>query len=96
LNASRRLTRSKGALAVVCPNRTPLRVFEITLTAETLNLATTDEDALALARRWHRRLQSPGRRHPTGAAEKAISRGRNTRDDRLPVDEPPRPKPTPT
>src|SRR5215218_5058893 len=38
LNSARRLTRSRGALAVVCPNATPRRVFEITGTADTLNV----------------------------------------------------------
>src|SRR5215208_6487947 len=42
LNAARRLTRSGGALAVVCPNPTPLRVFEITHTDDTLNVAATE------------------------------------------------------
>jgi anti-anti-sigma factor len=57
LLAARRLTRSQGALAVVCPNAAPLRVFELTSTVETLNVAETDEKATALARRLRDRLQ---------------------------------------
>jgi anti-sigma B factor antagonist len=38
LNASRRQTRAREGLAVVCPNATPLRVFEITGTLDTLNV----------------------------------------------------------
>src|SRR3954452_9185283 len=65
LNASRRLTRSRAALAVVCPNPTPLRVFEITKTVETLNVAATEQEALTLAHNWRGQLQkhaagSPG------------------------------------
>ena len=57
LNASRRLTRSRGALAVICPNRPSLRVFEITQTVDTLNVAETEGQATALAQRWRERLQ---------------------------------------
>ena len=39
LNASRRQTRAREAMAVVCPNPTPHRVFEITGTLATLNVA---------------------------------------------------------
>jgi anti-sigma B factor antagonist len=56
LNAARRLTRSRGALAVVCPNATPRRVFEITGTSDTLNVAATDEEARLLALAWRERL----------------------------------------
>jgi anti-sigma B factor antagonist len=52
LNAMRRATRRQGAVAVVCPNRTPLRAFEITKTVETLNVSATDEQALAAVHRW--------------------------------------------
>lgn len=38
LNACRRQTRAREGLAVVCPNPTPLRVFEITGTVDTLNV----------------------------------------------------------
>ena len=38
LNASRRQTRAREAMAVVCPNPTPHRVFEITGTLATLNV----------------------------------------------------------
>ena len=38
LNACRRQTRAREGLAVVCPNPTPLRVFEITGTIDTLNV----------------------------------------------------------
>jgi anti-sigma B factor antagonist len=57
LNAARRLTRSRGALAVVCPNATPRRVFEITGTTDTLNVATTDAEARARALAWRDRLE---------------------------------------
>src|SRR3954449_9744583 len=57
LNSARRLTRSGGALAVVCPNPTPYRVFEITNTRDTLNVARTDADARALALTWRERLR---------------------------------------
>ena len=40
LNASRRQTRDREGLAVVCPNPTPYRVFEITGTLGTLNVVT--------------------------------------------------------
>ncbi|MFL5867660.1 MAG: STAS domain-containing protein [Thermoleophilaceae bacterium] len=56
LNAARRLTRSRGALAVVCPNATPRRVFEITGTVDTLNVAATDHEACAMALAWRERL----------------------------------------
>ena len=38
LNACRRQTRAREGLAVVCPNPTPRRVFEITGTLDTLNV----------------------------------------------------------
>ena len=38
LNACRRQTRNREGLAVVCPNPTPHRVFEITGTIDTLNV----------------------------------------------------------
>jgi anti-anti-sigma factor len=57
LNAARRLTRNGGALAVICPNPTPQRVFEITQTDDTLNVAGTKEEALGLARSWRERLR---------------------------------------
>ena len=60
LNAARRLTRSGGALAVVCPNPTPMRVFEITQTNDTLNVAGTDAEARAIALGWRERLKSSG------------------------------------
>jgi anti-anti-sigma factor len=56
LNAARRLTRQRGALAVVCPNPTPRRVFEITGTVDTLNVAATDDEACALGLAWRERL----------------------------------------
>lgn len=56
LNSARRLTRQRGALAVVCPNPTPRRVFEITGTVDTLNVAATDAEACELARGWRERL----------------------------------------
>ncbi|HEY1359408.1 MAG TPA: STAS domain-containing protein [Thermoleophilaceae bacterium] len=58
LNAARRLTRSGGALAVVCPNPTPYRVFEITNTRDTLNVAPTESEARALALSWRERLRA--------------------------------------
>lgn len=58
LNAARRLTRSGGALAVYCPNPTPYRVFEITNTGDTLNVAKTEEAARALALTWRERLKT--------------------------------------
>ena len=57
LNAARRLTHSSGALAVVCPNPTPSRVFEITHTNDTLNVAATEAEARALALSWRARLR---------------------------------------
>jgi anti-anti-sigma factor len=56
LNAARRLTRQRGALAVVCPNATPRRVFEITGTVDTLNVAATDPEARAMGLAWRERL----------------------------------------
>lgn len=56
LNAQRRLTRSGGSLAVVCPNPTPLRVFQITHTDDTLNVAVTEAEARKLALGWRERL----------------------------------------
>ncbi len=38
LNASRRQTRTREGMAVLCPNPTPRRVFEITGTEATLNV----------------------------------------------------------
>ena len=38
LNASRRQTRAREGMAVICPNPTPHRVFEITGTLTTLNV----------------------------------------------------------
>lgn len=58
LNTARRLTRSAGALAVFCPNPTPLRVFEVTNTRDTLNVATSEEEARWLALTWRERLRS--------------------------------------
>src|SRR3954464_13016152 len=49
LNAARPLTRSGGAPGVACPNPAPYRVFEITNTRDTLNVARTDAEARALA-----------------------------------------------
>jgi anti-anti-sigma factor len=40
LNASRRQTRAREGMAVLCPNPTPRRVFEITGTVSTLNVVT--------------------------------------------------------
>jgi len=57
LNAARGLTRSGGALAVFCPNPTPYRVFEVTNTRDTLNVATREEEARSLALSWRERLR---------------------------------------
>jgi anti-sigma B factor antagonist len=65
LTAARRLTRSGGALAVFCPNPTPYRVFEITNTRDTLNVATTEAEARSLALTWRERLRT----NQGGAAE---------------------------
>jgi anti-sigma B factor antagonist len=43
LNACRRQTRMREGLAVVCPNPTPHRVFEITGTIDTLNVVADRE-----------------------------------------------------
>jgi anti-anti-sigma factor len=53
LNASRRQTRTREGMAVVCPNPTPHRVFEITGTLATLNVVgdhTAAEAAVARSR----------------------------------------------
>src|SRR4051812_33145813 len=47
LNALRRLTRRKGALALVCTNPTVLRLFEITRLDSTFDILPTREEALA-------------------------------------------------
>ena len=43
LNAYRRQTRAREGLAVICPNPTPRRVFEITGTLDTLNVVPDRE-----------------------------------------------------
>jgi anti-anti-sigma factor len=53
LNASRRQTRAREGMAVLCPNPTPHRVFEITGTLATLNVVEDDaaaEGAIARSR----------------------------------------------
>jgi len=53
LNACRRQTRMREGLAVVCPNPTPLRAFEITGTIDTLNVVadrTAGEAAIERSR----------------------------------------------
>lgn len=45
LNASRRQTRAREGMAVLCPNPTPRRVFEITGTLTTLNVVERREAA---------------------------------------------------
>jgi len=47
LNASRRQTRAREGMSVLCPNPTPRRVFEITGTLDTLNVV--EENAAAEA-----------------------------------------------
>jgi anti-sigma B factor antagonist len=46
LNALRRLTRTQGALSVVCTNPTVLRLFEITRLDSTFDIVATREEAL--------------------------------------------------
>ena len=55
LNAMRRLVRTGGAIAVLCPNPTPARLFQITKTDATLNLVDSEEDALAAIERGRNR-----------------------------------------
>ena len=45
LNACRRQTRTREGMAVLCPNPTPHRVFEITGTLTTLNVVEDYADA---------------------------------------------------
>jgi hypothetical protein len=60
LNAYRRQTRAREGLAVVCPNPTPLRVFEITGTLNTLNVVADRAAAQAAIERSRDRLaQAP-------------------------------------
>lgn len=47
INGVRQLIRTGGALAVVCPNPTPRRVFDLTKTADTLSVVQTEEEAVA-------------------------------------------------
>ena len=47
LNGLRRLTRSQGALALVCTNPTVLRLFEITRLDSTFDIVSTREEGLA-------------------------------------------------
>lgn len=60
LNAYRRQTRAREGLAVVCPNPTPWRVFEITGTLHTLNVVTDWASAEAAIERSRDKLaQAP-------------------------------------
>jgi anti-sigma B factor antagonist len=47
LNALRRLTRSAGAMSLVCTNPTVLRLFEITRLDSTFDIVRTRQEALA-------------------------------------------------
>lgn len=47
LNALRRVTRDKGALALVCTNANVLRLFEITRLDSTFHIVGTRDEALA-------------------------------------------------
>jgi anti-anti-sigma factor len=47
INSLRRLIRTRGALAILCPNPTPRRVFDLTKTADTLSVVDTDSEAVA-------------------------------------------------
>lgn len=47
LNALRRLTRSQGALSLVCTNPTVLRLFEITRLDSTFDIVATRDEAVA-------------------------------------------------
>jgi anti-sigma B factor antagonist len=60
INSLRRLIRMRGALAVLCPNPTPRRVFELTKTDETLNVVETEAEAVAAIDHGRATL-SPGR-----------------------------------
>lgn len=46
LNALRRLTRSRGALSLVCTNPTVLRLFQITRLDSTFDIVATRQEAL--------------------------------------------------
>jgi anti-sigma B factor antagonist len=60
LNACRRQTRAREGIAVVCPNPTPRRVFEITGTLDTLNVvADMTAGAEAIERSRDKLAQAP-------------------------------------
>ena len=61
LNACRRQTRSREGMAVICPNPTPLRVFEITGTVDTLQVVPSRAAAEAAIARMQRGVR-PRRR----------------------------------
>ena len=56
LNASRRQTRAREGLAIVCPNPTPHRVFEMTGTLDTLNVVADRAAGRAAIDRSHQSL----------------------------------------
>ena len=60
LNATRRQTREREGFAVVCPNPTPLRVFEITGTIDTLNVVSDYASAEEAVVKTREALQGAG------------------------------------
>jgi len=60
LNASRRQTRTREGMAVLCPNPTPRRVFEITGTLATLNVVDDYAAAEAAIERARESLAQAG------------------------------------
>jgi anti-anti-sigma factor len=60
LNASRRQTRAREGMAVVCPNPTPHRVFEITGTIGTLNVVGDHSEAESAIERSKEALGQAG------------------------------------
>lgn len=60
LNASRRQTRAREGMAVLCPNPTPHRVFEITGTLDTLNVVEKSAAAEAAIARSRDALAQAG------------------------------------
>ena len=60
LNASRRQTRTREGMAVLCPNPTPHRVFEITGTLATLNVVEDEAAADAAIERARDALAQAG------------------------------------
>ncbi len=60
LNACRRQTRAREGMAVICPNPTPLRVFEITGTVDTLQVVPSRAAAEAAIARMQQAFAPAG------------------------------------